>query len=99
MISVSSLSEGEKQQISIARAIVRKAPILVLDEATSSVDMRMERMIVGAIKRMAEGRTSFVVAHRLSTVRDADVIMVIEGGTPNELMGRDSYYRSLNATA
>jgi ATP-binding cassette subfamily B protein len=74
------LSVGEKQRISIARALLKDAPILVLDEATASVDTQTERLIQGALDRLMDGRTSFVIAHRLSTVRDADQILVMERG-------------------
>ncbi|MCL2740490.1 MAG: ABC transporter ATP-binding protein/permease [Oscillospiraceae bacterium] len=75
-----NLSQGERQLLAIARAVLCKAPILVLDEATSSVDTRTELSIQRALLRLASGRTSFVIAHRLSTIRDADVIMVVQGG-------------------
>jgi len=74
------LSVGEKQRLSIARALLKNPPILVLDEATASVDNTTERMIQEALARLLEGRTSFVIAHRLSTVRHADQILVMEGG-------------------
>lgn len=104
-ISPKSLSEGEKQQISLARAMLREAPILVLDEATSSIDMKKERLIIEALNKIAEDRTSFIVAHRLSTIRDADMIVVIEGGrvlesgSPQELMEKGGYFRDINVTA
>jgi ABC-type multidrug transport system fused ATPase/permease subunit len=74
------LSVGEKQRLSIARALLKDAPVLVLDEATASVDTGTERLIQAALERLLKGRTSFVVAHRLSTVRRADQILVLEGG-------------------
>jgi len=74
------LSVGEKQRVSIARALLQDSPILILDEATASVDTRTERLIQEALDRLMEGRTSFIIAHRLSTVRSADLILVIEGG-------------------
>lgn len=97
----SGLSAGQRQQLAIARAIVKDAPMIILDEATSSVDTRTERRIQDAMDRLMEGRTSFVIAHRLSTVRNADVILVIrdgsivESGTHDELMELDGYYRML----
>jgi len=74
------LSVGEKQRVSIARALLKDPPILVLDEATSSVDTETERLIQGALERLMQQRTSFVIAHRLSTVRAADQILVLERG-------------------
>ena len=75
-----SLSQGQRQLLAIARAALCRAPILILDEATSSVDTRTEKRIQEALLRLTAGCTSFVIAHRLSTIRDADVIMVVEGG-------------------
>ena len=76
----SSLSAGEKQLITIARAFLSEPVILILDEATSSVDTRTEVLIQRAMSSLRQGRTSFVIAHRLSTIRDADVILVMENG-------------------
>ena len=96
------LSAGQRQQLAIARAIVKDAPMIILDEATSSVDTRTERRIQDAMDRMMEGRTSFVIAHRLSTIRNADVILVIrdgnivEQGNHKELMALNGYYRMLH---
>ena len=97
----SALSAGQRQQLAIARAMVKDAPMLILDEATSSVDTRTERRIQEAMDCMMVGRTSFVIAHRLSTVRDADVILVIrdgsivEQGTHEELIALGGFYRML----
>jgi ATP-binding cassette subfamily B protein/subfamily B ATP-binding cassette protein MsbA len=77
----STLSEGERQRLTIARAILRDAPILILDEPTSSVDAETEALIMEGLDRLAAGRTTFIIAHRLSTVRDADVIVVLRDGT------------------
>ena len=76
----SNLSQGQRQLLNIARAAVSKAPILILDEATSSVDTRTEKLIEKGMDRVMSSRTTFVIAHRLSTVRDADAIMVLENG-------------------
>ena len=75
-----NLSEGQRQLLSIARAAVADPPVLVLDEATSSVDTRTEDLIEKGMDKLMEGRTVFVIAHRLSTVRNADAIIVLENG-------------------
>jgi ATP-binding cassette subfamily B protein len=75
-----SLSEGEKQRLTIARAILRNAPILVLDEPTSALDVETEAMVMEGIQRLTAGRTTFIIAHRLSTVRSADLILVLRDG-------------------
>ena len=96
-----SLSQGQRQLLAISRAALCKAPILVLDEATSSVDTRTERHIQEALLRLAAGRTSFVIAHRLSTIRDADVIMVVsdgkieESGSHSGLMEKNGLYAAM----
>jgi len=97
----SNLSQGQRQLLSIARAVLADPSILVLDEATSSIDTRTERTIQEAMLRLMEGRTSFVIAHRLSTIREADVIVVIndgeiiERGTHKELLDRRGFYHDL----
>jgi ATP-binding cassette subfamily B protein len=75
-----TLSEGEKQRLTIARAILRDAPILILDEPTSALDVETEAMVMAAIRGLTEGRTTFIIAHRLSTVRDADLVLVLRDG-------------------
>ena len=76
----SSLSQGQRQLLSIARAAVADPPVLILDEATSSIDTRTERIVQDGMDKLMKGRTTFVIAHRLSTVRNADCIMVLEQG-------------------
>jgi ATP-binding cassette subfamily B protein len=74
------LSGGEKQRVAIARVILKNPPVLILDEATSSLDSLSEQAILGALKEVSRQRTSLVIAHRLSTTRDADTILVMDGG-------------------
>ena len=96
-----NLSQGERQLLAIARAAVANPPVLVLDEATSSVDTRTEQLVQRGMNRIMQGRTTFVIAHRLSTVRDADQIIVldhgrvIENGTHHQLLGQHGKYRQL----
>lgn len=99
--SASNISQGQKQLLTIARAFVADPEILILDEATSSVDTRTEVLIQHAMNKLLKNRTSFVVAHRLSTIRDADQIIVmnqgsiIETGNHNDLMAQDGFYAGL----
>ena len=96
-----TLSVGQKQLLTIARALLKDAPLLILDEATSSVDTRTEELIQKAMDKLMEGRTSFVIAHRLSTIRNADLILVmkdgniIEQGNHQELMSQNGFYADL----
>ena len=96
-----TISAGQKQLITIARAMVEDAPMLILDEATSSVDTRTEVLIQEAMDSLTSGRTSFVIAHRLSTIKNADLILVmrdgdvIESGTHNELLDKNGFYAEL----
>ena len=96
-----SLSQGEKQLLCITRVMLCLPPMLILDEATSSIDTRTELQIQEAFERMMEGRTSFIVAHRLSTIRNADLILVmkdgsiIEQGTHDELIAKGGFYHTL----
>jgi len=94
----SNLSQGQRQLITIARIVLANRPVLILDEATSSVDTRTERKLQAALTEMMSGRTSFVIAHRLSTIRGADIILVMENGriveqgSHAELLSRDGPY-------
>lgn len=96
-----TLSGGERQRIAIARAILKDAPILLLDEATSSVDANSEALIQTALTKLMVDRTTIVVAHRLSTIQNADRIFVledgalVESGTHRELLEQDGIYRAL----
>ena len=96
-----NLSQGQKQLLCIARVMLCLPPMLILDEATSSIDTRTEIRIQKAFNAMMEGRTSFIVAHRLSTIREADVILVmrdgqiVEQGDHESLLQKDGFYAEL----
>ena len=96
-----NLSQGQKQLLCIARVMLKLPPMLILDEATSSIDTRTEIQIQKAFQKMMQGRTSFIVAHRLSTIREADVILVmkdgniIEQGDHKTLLARNGFYAEL----
>jgi ATP-binding cassette subfamily B protein len=97
----SNVSQGQKQLLTIARAILADPKILILDEATSSVDTRTEILIQKAMDTLMKGRTSFIIAHRLSTIRDADLILVmnegdiVEQGNHEELLAKGGFYANL----
>jgi ATP-binding cassette subfamily B protein/subfamily B ATP-binding cassette protein MsbA len=99
-----NFSEGEKQRLTIARAILRSAPILILDEPTSALDAETEALVMQGLSRLTEGRTTFIIAHRLSTVRRADKILVLkdgiiaEAGEFNELMRLKGLFATLYDT-
>ena len=96
-----NLSQGQKQQLTIARAMIADKPMLILDEATSSVDTRTEQQIQSAMDQLMENRTSFVIAHRLSTIKNSDLILVlkdgdiIESGNHEELLSKGGFYAEL----
>ena len=97
----SNVSQGQKQLLCIARVMLEIPPMLILDEATSSIDTRTEIRVQNAFAKLMEGRTSFVVAHRLSTIKEADVILVmkdgdiIEQGTHEGLLKKNGFYAQL----
>ena len=103
-LSEDSLSQGQKQLLCIARVMLCLPPMLILDEATSSIDTRTELQIQQAFDTLMQGRTSFVVAHRLSTIRDASLILVlkngkiVEQGRHEELLARNGFYAHLYAS-
>ncbi len=96
-----AVSEGQRQLLCIARAMICRPPMLILDEATSNIDTRTEALVQEAFRKLMEGRTSFIVAHRLSTIRSADLILVMDGGkivergTHEELLARNGFYANL----
>ena len=98
---VNNISEGQKQLLTIARAILANPPLLILDEATSSVDTRTEELIQKAMDTLMKNRTSFIIAHRLSTIKNADLILVlnngdiVEKGTHDELIKKGGFYSEL----
>lgn len=97
----SNVSQGQKQLLTIARAILSDSKVMILDEATSSVDTRTEILIQKAMDNLMRGRTSFIIAHRLSTIRNADLILcmrdgdIVEQGTHDELMAKGGFYAAL----
>jgi len=98
---VTNISQGQKQLLTIGRAFLADSPMLILDEATSSVDTHTELLIQKAMEKLMRGRTSFIIAHRLSTIRNADLILVmrdgniVEQGTHNELLASGGFYAEL----
>ncbi|PIV26219.1 MAG: multidrug ABC transporter ATP-binding protein, partial [Anaerolineae bacterium CG03_land_8_20_14_0_80_58_20] len=98
---VTNISQGQKQLLTIARAFLADSPMLILDEATSSVDTHTEILIQKAMEKLMRGRTSFIIAHRLSTIQNADMILVmrdgniVEQGTHDELLAKGGFYADL----
>jgi ATP-binding cassette subfamily B protein len=98
---VTNISQGQKQLLTIARAFLANSPMLILDEATSSVDTHTELLIQKAMDKLMHGRTSFIIAHRLSTIRNADLILVmrdgniVEQGTHDQLLAQGGFYADL----
>ena len=101
VLNEDSLSQGQKQLLCITRVMLCRPPMLILDEATSSIDTRTELKVQEAFARLMQGRTSFIVAHRLSTIREADVILVmrdgniIEQGNHESLLAKGGFYAEL----
>jgi ATP-binding cassette subfamily B protein/subfamily B ATP-binding cassette protein MsbA len=99
----SALSGGQRQRVAIARALIADAPVLLLDEATSALDAQSETLVAAALSQLAQGRTTLVIAHRLSTVREADKIVVldkgrvVEEGTHEALIAKGGLYAALHA--
>jgi ABC-type multidrug transport system fused ATPase/permease subunit len=99
----STLSGGQKQCIALARAMMRDAPIVIMDEPTSSMDAVTERLVINGIGRLIAGRTAIVIAHRISTIRDADVVAVMEAGRlvelgpPQRLMNESGLFAKLSS--
>ena len=95
------ISQGQKQLITIARGMLKNAPFLILDEATSNVDTRTEELVQKAMDELSKNKTSFIIAHRLSTIKNADLILVlkdgdvIEQGNHDELMKQNGFYKKL----
>ena len=95
------MSAGQRQLLTIARGMIKNAPFLILDEATSNVDTRTEELVQKAMDKLTEGRTSFIIAHRLSTIRNADLILVmkagniVEQGNHEQLMAKQGAYAEL----
>ena len=102
--AVRRLSGGQRQRIGIARVMVRNNPILLLDEPTAALDSESEKLVIEALERLMKGRTVITIAHRLTTIRDADQIIVISGGvvaesgTHDELMAKNAIYAQLHRT-
>ena len=96
-----SIYSGQRQLLTIARGMIKDAPFLILDEATSNVDTRTEELVQKAMDKLTEGKTSFIIAHRLSTIKNADLILVvkdgniIEKGNHDELMKLNKFYANL----
>jgi ATP-binding cassette subfamily B protein len=96
-----SISDGEKQLLTITRAMIQNAPIVILDEATSGIDTRLEIIVQTAMDKLLKGRTSFVIAHRLSTIKNADIILVmnngniVEHGNHETLLSKNGFYAKL----
>jgi ABC-type multidrug transport system fused ATPase/permease subunit len=97
-----TLSGGQRQRIGIARAVIRNSPIMILDEPTAALDTESERLVIEGLERLMKGRTVIMIAHRLSTLRDADKIIVLkdgrvaEEGTNDELIARGGVYAALH---